>query len=176
MRIKNWGKFQHYHHRRPPWIKFYVDNIEEFKDEGEVNDFFSLPDNAKLAIMLAWLLASHFNGNLPDKSADWMAKRLGISEFPLELLKNKGFIEDASNDASTSASNHASNVARAETEKSKRQSRDRRGKSLLPAEAGKKEEPYEPIPGLDPQELTPEEQAEIDKAVQRFVKGARGND
>jgi hypothetical protein len=104
MKIKNWHKFQHYHNRRPPWIKFYAENIEELKADGSDNDFWTLDDSEKLALMLAWLLASHFNGELPDKPSDWFKKRLGIKSFPLKSLIEKGFIESASKVASIPAS------------------------------------------------------------------------
>jgi hypothetical protein len=173
MRIKNWDKFQHYHHRRPPWIKFYIDNIEEFKDDGEVNDFFSLPDHAKLALMLAWLLASHFNGNLPDKPEKWLANRLGIKDFPLQLLKDKGFIEDASNVASVPASKGASKVARAEKSRVERERRERDRDRLdtPPSSAGKVEQI---IPGIDPQPMTEEQQKEFNAQMKKITDQMKG--
>ena len=57
--IKNWGKFQHYKNRRPPWIKLYKDLIDD-------PDWHSLKgEDAKYLIMI-WLIASEAeDGQLP---------------------------------------------------------------------------------------------------------------
>lgn len=58
-RIKNWGKFQHFKDRRPPWIKLYRDILDD-------PDWFALdPKSAKVLVML-WLMASEDDGYLPD--------------------------------------------------------------------------------------------------------------
>ena len=98
--VKNWNRFQHYKNRKPPWIKFYTEVIEEFDDAGNANDIFALSDSAKLTLLLAWLLASHFGGHLPDRNSAWFRQRLGIEGVNLKELMAKGFI-DASNDASS---------------------------------------------------------------------------
>lgn len=70
-RIRNWKKFQHYNHRRPPWIKLYreiLDDVEWHQLSGE---------SAKGLISL-WLIASEENGELPDSKT--LAFRLRISE------------------------------------------------------------------------------------------------
>lgn len=113
--VKNWAKFQHYKNRKPPWIKLYTSIIDEFDEDGNPNDTFALSDSAKLTLLLAWLLASHFNGHLPDKDAEWFSKRLGIREINFKELIDKGFV-DASELASEVASNIAPKVLAPETE------------------------------------------------------------
>jgi hypothetical protein len=51
VQIKHWPKFQHFHNRRPPWIKLYRDLLDD-------EEWYRLPPaSAKLLISL-WLLAS----------------------------------------------------------------------------------------------------------------------
>jgi len=61
MRIRNWGKFQHFKDRRPPWIKLYRDILDDF-------DWFSLDPAASKTLIMLWLIASEDNnksGELP---------------------------------------------------------------------------------------------------------------
>jgi hypothetical protein len=51
MRVKNWKRFQHFKDRRPPWIKFYHDLLDD-PDWHELD-----PLDAKVLVML-WLIAS----------------------------------------------------------------------------------------------------------------------
>lgn len=55
IRVRNWEKFQHYHHRAPPWIKLHRTVLDD--------DVFQAlsGDDAKLLINL-WLLASECEG------------------------------------------------------------------------------------------------------------------
>lgn len=71
IRIKNWAKFQHFKDRKPPWVKLYrdlLDDIEWHKLDGKA---------AKLLVSL-WLIASEFDGALPD--TETLAFRLRLSE------------------------------------------------------------------------------------------------
>ncbi len=133
MRVKDWQRFQHYSNRRPPWIKFYTEIIEEFKEDGTPNDLFALSDSAKLTLLLAWLLASHFGGNLPDRPAHWYARRLGIRSVNLDEPIAAGFLEvqpSDSQDDTECASECASKDASANAQPCLRQSkRERQSKS-----------------------------------------------
>lgn len=87
MRVKNWENFQHFKDRRPPWIKLYRGLLDDF-------EFHSLvPDDAKNLIMV-WLIASEYDGCLPDDET--LAFRLRIPEEDLRSsllrLKNRGFL------------------------------------------------------------------------------------
>ena len=48
LRVKNWGEFQHYTKRNPPWIKLYTSLLEDY-------DFNRLKDQDRLHLMLLWL-------------------------------------------------------------------------------------------------------------------------
>ena len=71
MRIKNWGKFQHFKDRKPPWIKLYRDLLDDM--EWHLLD----AEASKLLVML-WLIASEDAGELPDIKI--LAFRLRMSE------------------------------------------------------------------------------------------------
>jgi hypothetical protein len=74
IRIKNWHKFQHFKHRRPPWIKLYKDLLDD-------PEWHELPgDDAKSLIML-WLVASENDGNLPDEKKLAFRLRTSISKL-----------------------------------------------------------------------------------------------
>ena len=77
-RVKNWEKFQHYRDRNPPWIRFYVEVLDDYKADGAENDFHALPDDAKLTMVLIWALASRYGGVLPRVDSAWLAVKLGI--------------------------------------------------------------------------------------------------
>ena len=106
-RVKNWSKFQHYKNRNPPWIRFYVEVLDDYKADGAENDFHALPDDAKLTMVLIWALASRYGGVLPRVDSAWLAVKLGIKNVAVAPLIHGGFLipfGDASTDASTDAS------------------------------------------------------------------------
>lgn len=78
MRPKNWGEFQHYKTRRPPWIKLHCHLANNF-------DFYSLPDFDAKNLVLIWIIASeNENGDLP--STKELSFRLHITESQTEDL------------------------------------------------------------------------------------------
>lgn len=70
-RIKNWGEFQHFKDRTPPWIKLYRKLLDDM--EWHLLD----PQPAKTLVSL-WLIASEYEGSLPDVKK--LAFRLRLSE------------------------------------------------------------------------------------------------
>lgn len=68
--IRNWHRYQHYRDRRPPWIKFYV----ELLDDAELH---ALPYVAQLLFDRLLLLAAK-NDNAILKNSEWIAKQTGI--------------------------------------------------------------------------------------------------
>jgi len=74
-RIKNWELFQHYKDRYPPWIKLY----RSILDDKEWHKIDAL--SAKVLIML-WLIASEYNGCLPDIES--LSFRLRLSKLDIE--------------------------------------------------------------------------------------------
>jgi hypothetical protein len=75
---KDWGTFQHYKDRAPPWIKLHrtlLDNL----------DYYRLSAEAGKALPLIWLLASEKEGRVPE--AQELAFRLRIEEpLAVEIL------------------------------------------------------------------------------------------
>jgi hypothetical protein len=84
--IKDWGKFQHYKDRNPPWIKLHAavqDNYE----------FHGLPDASKAHLVGLWILASKLGNKVPA-DPQWIAARIGATEpVDLEALVVAGFIQ-----------------------------------------------------------------------------------
>lgn len=68
--IRNWSKFQHYHTRRPPWIKLYRELLDD-------QDFHALEPAAAKYLPLVWLIASEDDGKLPASSV--LAFRLRVT-------------------------------------------------------------------------------------------------
>ena len=80
MRIKDWGKFQHFKDRRPPWIKLYRDLLDD-------EEYYNLPAQSAKVLILLWLLASEDpsrQGLLP--SIQKIAFRLRLSEKSIESI------------------------------------------------------------------------------------------
>lgn len=82
--IKNWGDFQHYAKRNPPWIKLHRAILDDYA-------FCSLPDVAKGHLMLLWLMASQNNGMVPH-DVPFLESKLSISNLNLSLLIEHGFL------------------------------------------------------------------------------------
>ena len=90
---KNWGKFQHYKDRCPPWIKLHRDILND-------RTFANLPIASKALAPLLWLLASESKDGSFDAAIEELAFRLHIAskdiESGLKPLIDKGFFVDAS--------------------------------------------------------------------------------
>lgn len=74
VRIKDWGKFQHFKDRRPPWIKLYRDILDDI-------EWHDLDPMAAKCLVMIWLIASENDGNLPDVRK--LSFRLRMSETTL---------------------------------------------------------------------------------------------
>jgi hypothetical protein len=90
---KNWGVFQHYKDRCPPWIKLHRDLLND-------RVFMCLPLASKALAPLLWLLASESKDGTFDGSLDELVFRLHITpkdyEDGLKPLIHKGFFVVAS--------------------------------------------------------------------------------
>lgn len=83
--IVNWRKFQHYRKRKPPWIKLYVDVLDDF-------EYYSLPDNQKLILIHLWLLASKTDNNIPYNH-NWIKATMKLNiAIEIEPLIQAGFV------------------------------------------------------------------------------------
>jgi hypothetical protein len=89
--VRNWSKFQHYSHRRPVWIKVYI----ELLDKHEYRQL-SLHDRGVLAT--AWLLYASTDGVLHVNAmmtawGDHHGNRFGNIMRSLERLNHAGFLD-----------------------------------------------------------------------------------
>lgn len=91
MRIRHWEKFQHYKHRKPPWIRLYRELLED-------PDWMNQSDEAKALLCELWMVASDTeDGSLPAiNSLAWRLRRSEESIKSALVLINEKFIEDAS--------------------------------------------------------------------------------
>jgi len=80
MRIKDWNKFQHFKDRKPPWIKLYRDLLDDIT-------WHELDAKAAKALVMIWLIASEYDGNLPDIKT--LAFRLRVSESEAKSIVSK---------------------------------------------------------------------------------------
>jgi hypothetical protein len=75
MKIKNWNRFQHFHNRRPPWIKLYRDILDD-------KEWHDLDSKAAKTLVMLWVIASENEGELPD--IETLAFRLRLSSQQLK--------------------------------------------------------------------------------------------
>jgi len=83
--VKNLSSYQHYKHRRPPWVKLHRSMLESY-------DFGRLQDASKWLAVGLTLVASECENRIPN-DAEWIAKRLQMSTVPdIESLLSMGFL------------------------------------------------------------------------------------
>lgn len=138
---KNWGEFQHYKDRSPPWIKLHKKILDD-------RAFMSLPLASKALAPMLWLLASEDKEGVFDASVDELSFRLRITEKEVEqglnpLLDNGFFL-----DASTMLAPRLQ-VAVPETEKRQRRVETERG-TRLPADWKLTQEFYDAVKKIKP--------------------------
>ena len=96
--VKNWGEFQHYKRRNPPWIRLYRKLLDDY-------DFACLPDASRALAPMLWLLASEHESGIINLSVKALCFRLHTSEARLESalkpLLESGFFILCKQDAST---------------------------------------------------------------------------
>lgn len=85
LKVKNWGEFQHYKDRNPPWIKLHRTLLDDY-------EFSCLQDASKAHLMLIWLFASQKNGLIPDDPG-FLKMKLGLEVEPdLKSFKDHGLL------------------------------------------------------------------------------------
>jgi hypothetical protein len=77
IRIRNWAKFQHFKDRRPPWVKLYRDLLDDL-------EWHKLDPAAAKTLVMIWLIASEYDGFLPD--IETLAFRLRMPKDDLERI------------------------------------------------------------------------------------------
>jgi hypothetical protein len=80
MKIKNWSKFQHFKDRKPPWVKLYRELLDDI-------EWHTLDPKAAKVLTMLWLIASEFDGDLPDNKT--LAFRLRLSETETKTAVSK---------------------------------------------------------------------------------------
>ncbi len=117
--VRNWGRYQHYKHRRPPWVKLYTDMLHDEELRG-------LSHTTRLLWVLLLLLSGEFANAIPNDSeriAAWTGIPAAACREGIEtLLKGRWLSEkqtkrSASKSASKPASKSASATAPTETER-----------------------------------------------------------
>src|SRR5580765_8214402 len=66
LRIKDWSRFQHYKHRRPPWIRLHRSLLED-------PTWHSLPLASRALAPMLWLLASETQEGKIDLPSETLA-------------------------------------------------------------------------------------------------------
>lgn len=130
--VKNWRKFQHYQHRRPPWIKLHRELLDDY-------DFLRLPLASQALAVRLWLIASETDdGSLPSDVGK-LAFRLHCSEKEtseaINALVSCGFL-DCSQVASDAL---AESTQSATLEKSRDREESEKKKEKIPPPAPKGE-------------------------------------
>ncbi len=93
IRIVDFEKLQHYRDRKPPWIKLYRDLLSDDR-------LFELSEADRYQLIGLFLLASHHDNLIPNKSG-WLKKELGINRpISLQNLIDSGWITIVEQDAS----------------------------------------------------------------------------
>ena len=132
---KNWGLFQHYKDRCPPWIKLHRDLLNDRK-------FICLPTASKALAPLLWLLASESKDGVFDASVPELEFRLRMTTEEIEVgltgLICNGFFLDASTMLAPCLrpaipETEAEAEAEAEAEDRGRGQRERKRQNLQPA-------------------------------------------
>lgn len=114
LRAKNWGEFQHYKDRDPPWIKLHKRLLDD-------RVFHRLPDASRALAPMVWLLCSESkDGTIKDAAAE-IAFRLRMTEKKAEEALNPlieaGFFSVEQNDSTP--------IAPCEHDATQRQSREK---------------------------------------------------
>ena len=80
-RVKNWEKFQHYHDRKPTWIKLYRELLDD-------HEWHKLDGDSSKVLAMCWLVASEDQfGWLPPLEV--LAFRLRMTQSKLEQQLTK---------------------------------------------------------------------------------------
>jgi len=77
LRVKNWARFQHYKHRRPPWIRLHRELLDDMT-------WHSLPLASKALAPMLWLLASETQEGLIEGASNVLAFRLRLASTDFE--------------------------------------------------------------------------------------------
>lgn len=71
LRVKNWKRFQHYHDRKPAWIKLHRELLDDM-------DYHMLPLASRALAPMLWLLASEYDGGAIPYSGEQDLRRIAF--------------------------------------------------------------------------------------------------
>jgi hypothetical protein len=113
VRPKNWGSFQHYKDRNPPWIKLHKALLDDF-------GFHCLPDASRALAPCLWLLASEHSEGEIDANPQVLGFRLRKTsaqiEAALKPLIESGFFIPLQSDSNALAEREQDAMPETETE------------------------------------------------------------
>lgn len=117
IRIKNWSQFQHFKDRKPPWVKLYRDLLDDM-------DWHQLDPKAAKTLVMLWLIASEFNGELPPIKK--LSFRLRLSEKDTEdvIFKLSHWLEQDDISVISECNQVVTPETEGETEKETKEKRD----------------------------------------------------
>lgn len=72
LRVRNWEKHQHYKNRRPPWIKYHVESLNDY-------ELVQLPVATRLLYKELLLVAAITDNNIPHDPA-WIASETHLKQ------------------------------------------------------------------------------------------------
>ena len=96
--VRNWGRFQHYRKRRPPWIKLYRDILDDY-------EYLTMSLASMALAPCIWLLASESEDGTVTDDLEKLSFRLHRPKqeiiAAIEELVAKNFLTRSGDDAST---------------------------------------------------------------------------
>ena len=145
IRVLNWPEFQHYHQRRPPWVKLYRTLLEK-------REWYALTGDASKLLVECWLLAAEYDdGAIPMDAAGlaWRLRRPDVRgvHVLLQEIAVQDFIEYDGVDASTMLA-PCKQLAITETE-TETETEESIGASPWPAKPRKRSGAYEYPPEFE---------------------------
>lgn len=79
--VKGWSEFQHYKHRKPPWIRLYRKLLDDI-------EWHRLPVASRALAPMLWLLASETQNGVIDGDSESIAFRLRYASKDFEEALN----------------------------------------------------------------------------------------
>lgn len=91
LRVRNWEKFQHYKNRRPPWVRYHVEMLDD-------HELLSFNYGTQLIYDRLLLLAARTDNNIPNDQK-WISGQTLVDQdttaAALESLLDAGFLSIA---------------------------------------------------------------------------------
>lgn len=83
--VADWDRFQHYHDRRPVWIKAYLDLLHN-------DSFLDLSASDRGVLLSVWLMCASAGDGRVSANPTLLARQLNVRRVSLEPLIEAGFI------------------------------------------------------------------------------------